>query len=55
MKFLTVLQAQDELAGLYEAPTDIYEMIGILERGKVRTRSRLHCIEAVTGKFIDIT
>ena len=55
MKFPTVLQAQDELAGLYEAPTGIYEMIGISERGKVRTWSRLHCKEALSGKISDIT
>ena len=51
MKFPTVLQAQDELAGLYEAPTDIYGMIGMSERGKVRTWSRLHCKEALSGKI----
>lgn len=51
MKFLAVLQAQDELTGLYEAPTDIDEMIGISERGKVRTWSRLHCHEVLSGKI----
>lgn len=50
MKFPTALQAQDELAGLYEAPTDIYGLIGISERGKARTWSRLHCKEALSGK-----
>lgn len=51
MKFLTMLQAQDELAGLYETPKDIYVMIEILERGKVKTWSRLHYKETVLGKI----
>ena len=33
----------------------IYVMIGILERGKVRTWSGLHRFEALAGKIIDIT
>ena len=51
MKFLIALQAQGELAGLDETPTDIYVVIGVSERGKVRTWSRLHCHEVVSGKI----
>ena len=35
MKFPTALQTQDELAGLYEAPTDIYGMMGINESATI--------------------
>ncbi len=55
MKFLTVLQAQGQLAGLDETPKDMNGKIGILERGKVGTLSRLHGKEVLSGKIIDIT
>ena len=44
-----------ELTGLDETPKDINVMIRILERGKVRTMSRLHCYDALLGKVSDIT
>ncbi|MBR4022364.1 MAG: hypothetical protein IKI94_07195 [Ruminococcus sp.] len=55
MKFLTVLQAQEQLTGLDEAPKDMYVKIGISERGKVGTQSWLHSEEALSRKFSDIT
>ncbi|MCQ4936017.1 hypothetical protein [Anaerotignum propionicum] len=51
MKFLIVLQAQGELTGLDEAPKGINAKIGILERGKVRAWSKLHCKEALSRKI----
>lgn len=55
MKFLTVLQAQEQLTGLDETPKDMYVKIGISERGKVGTQSWLHSEEALSRKFSDIT
>lgn len=44
-----------ELTGLDETPKDINVLIRILERGKVRTMSKLHCYDALLGKVSDIT
>lgn len=56
MKFLIVLQAQEQLTGLDEAPKGMNEKIEISERGKVRAWSKLHCNETLSRKInIDIT
>ena len=52
MKFLIVLQAQQTLTGLDEAPNDMKVKIGILERGKVRTGSELHRKELLSGNSV---
>ena len=52
MKFLIVLQAQQSLTGLDEAPNDMNVKTGILERGKVRTGSELHCKELLSGNSV---
>jgi hypothetical protein len=56
MKYLTVLQALDELTGLDEKPKGMNVKIGISERGKIRTRSALQRNEALSRKVLcDIT
>lgn len=52
MKFLIALQAQDELTGLDKTPNGMNVEIGILERGKVRTWSKLHCTETLSRKIL---
>jgi len=51
MKFPTVLQAPEQLAGLDEAPTGMNGKIGISERGKVRAWSLSQGSEALARKI----